>query len=244
MFRNAIAALFVESDGIYSKMAHVDLWDKARDARLYEGPHAVVAHPPCERWGQFWFGGTHPGSKRYALGDDGGCFASALRSVRLYGGVLEHPANSHAWATFGLKAPPADGSWVAADWPEFDGWTCCVDQGAYGHLARKTTWLYAHGVDAPDLPSLQWGRAAGEFAHLRATSAARRAARGMDTQPEVLERRICAATPAEFSYLLMSIADLARPAERADRERIIAAHTNGLKPADGTQLHDGVKHDG
>jgi hypothetical protein len=34
------------------------------------------------------------------------------------------------------------------------GWTCCVEQGHYGHLSRKATWLYAHGVD---LPALIWG---------------------------------------------------------------------------------------
>ena len=35
------------------------------------------------------------------------------------------------------------------------GWTCCVEQGHYGHMARKPTWLYAHSVD---LPELRWGR--------------------------------------------------------------------------------------
>lgn len=37
------------------------------------------------------------------------------------------------------------------------GWTCCVEQGHYGHRARKATWLYANGVD---LPSLIWGASA------------------------------------------------------------------------------------
>lgn len=34
------------------------------------------------------------------------------------------------------------------------GWTCCVEQGHYGHRARKATWLYACNVE---LPSLIWG---------------------------------------------------------------------------------------
>lgn len=45
------------------------------------------------------------------------------------------------------------GHWVAADF--FGGWTCCVEQGKYGHRARKATWLYACGVTS--LPSLEWG---------------------------------------------------------------------------------------
>lgn len=35
------------------------------------------------------------------------------------------------------------------------GWTCCVEQGHYGHRARKASWLYAVGVRP--LPSLAWG---------------------------------------------------------------------------------------
>ena len=93
-----------------------------------------------------------PRAKR--KGDDGGCFASALASVRKWGGVLEHPAASHAWVAFGLNAPPAEG-WAVADFA--GGWTCHVEQGHYGHRARKATWLYATGVE---LPSLAWGPSA------------------------------------------------------------------------------------
>jgi outer membrane protein assembly factor BamD (BamD/ComL family) len=36
-----------------------------------------------------------------------------------------------------------------------------VEQGSYGHRARKATWLYANGIE--DLPSLKWGKAKGKF---------------------------------------------------------------------------------
>ena len=40
-----IAALYVLPDGPYANLPDVDPWDKARDARLYAGPHPVVAPP-------------------------------------------------------------------------------------------------------------------------------------------------------------------------------------------------------
>lgn len=112
----------------------------------------VVAHPPCERWGRYWHGGPSARVRRIK-GDDNGCFAAALAAVRAWGGVLEHPAASSAWKAFGLVTPPRAGGWVVADWE--GGWTCCVDQGHYGHRAQKATWLYAVGVD---LPALRWGK--------------------------------------------------------------------------------------
>lgn len=147
-----IAALYVETDGAYFGLPDVDPWDVARDARTYSGPHAVVAHPPCQRWGRFWHGSTRK-PHQYRLGEDGGCFASALTAVRNYGGVLEHPKDSMAWEYFGLRRPPVGGGWVVAD--GFAGWTCCVEQGGYGHFANKPTWLYAVGTVRP---GLVWGR--------------------------------------------------------------------------------------
>lgn len=143
-----IAALYVETDGTYFGVPGVDAWDEARDARKYTGPHPVVAHPPCQRWGRFWHGSTAK-PHQYRLGEDGGCFAAALTAVRNYGGVLEHPAHSKAWGYFGLTAPKAGQGWIIAD--EHGGWTCQVEQGHYGHMARKKTWLYAANVDLPEL---------------------------------------------------------------------------------------------
>lgn len=150
-----IAALYVSTDGPYFNLPNVEPYDIHRDARTYRGPHKVIAHPPCERWGRYWGGGPmlHGSSRQKLLGDDNGCFAHALWCVRSFGGVLEHPEASHAWAYYGLKKPSIDGGWIKAD--DYGGFTCCVAQGHYGHAAQKLTWLYANKVD---LPELIWGK--------------------------------------------------------------------------------------
>lgn len=74
------------------------------------------------------------------------------------GGVLEHPAGSFAWQTFGLKRPEA-GKWVkVCNWPR-DYWVCEVWQSAYGHKARKRTWLLYCGNLEP-FP-MRWEQKAG-----------------------------------------------------------------------------------
>jgi hypothetical protein len=156
-----IAALYVETDGAYFGLPGIDPWDEARDARRYSGPHRVVAHPPCQRWGKFWAGQPlwiARTGERKKKGDDGGCFKAALDAVRKFGGVIEHPHGSHAWPHFGLSVPPRTGGWIKAD--DFGGWTCCVEQGRYGHYARKPTLLYVVGSE---LPELRWGKSDPEF---------------------------------------------------------------------------------
>lgn len=192
-----VAALFVERNGCYFGLPNVDPWDIERDARLYQGPHPVVAHPPCERWGRYWFG-SPSGRVRKKRGDDGGCFAYALSAVRTYGGVLEHPEASSAWSAHGLITPPKSGHWIAAG--DFVGFTCCVEQGHYGHKARKATWLYAAHAK---LPSLKWG-SSGNRAYIAAPSARRQAS--MSRRVEHLSHRERAATPIPFRDLLLSIA--------------------------------------
>jgi len=203
-----VAALFVAPTGVYFGLDGVDAWDITRDARGYAGPYPVVAHPPCERWGRYWGGGPSARVKR-TLGDDGGCFKAALLAVRLYGGILEHPEASHAWKHFGLNKPPREGGWVVAD--THGGWTCCVEQGWYGHPARKATWLYAHGVN---LPELVWGAAPqrqrlDEGFHSKAE---RDAARAAGQKPRKrLSSRECLSTPEAFRDVLISTARTARP---------------------------------
>jgi hypothetical protein len=142
-----VAALFVEKNGVYAGLPDVELWDEERDARLYDGPHPVVAHPPCQKWCQLAPLNASR-LKNYHIGDDGGCFASALESVRTWGGVLEHPAYSLAWPRFGLPVPGRAGWSASFDDP---GYTTEVSQVAYGHAARKRTWLYCVGTVLPEL---------------------------------------------------------------------------------------------
>jgi hypothetical protein len=144
-----IAALYVAKNGSYFGLPDVDPWDEERDARKYPGPWPVVAHPPCSRWCRL--AGLVEARWGYKRGEDDGCFAAALEAVRKWGGVLEHPAYSDAWPAFGLPTP-TPGGWHRTF---CGGWTCHVEQGRYGHPAKKATWLYAFGVR--DLPALDFG---------------------------------------------------------------------------------------
>ena len=150
-----VAALYVEPKGCYVGVPGVDPWDEARDARAYAGPHPVVAHPPCQRWGRFWHGSTRK-PHQYKLGDDNGCFEAALRAVLRWGGVLEHPAHSKAWDAFGLLKPTPGKGWQRSDMghPSNGYWVCHVEQGHYGHASRKGTWLVANTYGRPQ--ELNW----------------------------------------------------------------------------------------
>jgi hypothetical protein len=209
MPQRRIAALFVETGGAYFDLPGVEPWDIVRDARLYPGPDPVVAHPPCERWGRYWHGGQSANERRLK-GDDGGCFAAALAAVERWGGVLEHPEASHAFAHHGLGAPPRSGGWVATR----RGWVCCVEQGHYGHRARKMTWLYMVGAAPP--PELRWGKA-DTGAALPARSIESAVKRGVRLsrigQVALMSRRQRAATPPAFRDLLIRIARAAAPAQ-------------------------------
>jgi hypothetical protein len=192
-----IAALYVAKGGAYFGLPDVDPWDEARDARLYAGPHRVVAHPPCSRWCRL--AGLVEARWGHKRGDDGGCFAAALASVRQWGGVLEHPAYSDAWAAHELLAPPPGGGWVNAD--SVGGWTCHIEQGRYGHAAKKATWLYAV---ATELPSLLWGSIPDRESKALVSWCGNRVASG-ESRPR-LSKRAASATPPAFRDVLLTLA--------------------------------------
>src|SRR5690606_21601410 len=63
----------------------------------------------------------------------------AVDQVRRWGGVLEHPAFSRLWDAMDLPRP--------SELPdEYGGWSIEVNQCAWGHVAKKPTWLYFVGV--------------------------------------------------------------------------------------------------
>lgn len=193
-----IAALFVATGGCYFGLPDVDPWDEKRDARRYAGPYAVVAHPPCSRWCRL--AGLVEKRWGHKRGDDGGCFESALKSVRTYGGVLEHPAYSDAFEHFGLPIPSRDGAWTSS---LFDGgWSCHVEQHRYGHAAKKATWLYAFGV--PSLPTLKWGHVSDQKTKSLVSWCGNHISSG-ETRPR-LGHKAAIATPEEFRNVLLNIA--------------------------------------
>ena len=188
-----VAALYVDPRGPYPPILGRDqCWDIERDARKYAGPHSVVAHPPCQLWVNFAalnfkrYGGEHN-----RPGNDGGCFAAALAAVRRFGGVLEHPAGSMAWGAFGLTRPPGPG-WFFNGLSDQE-YVCEVWQSAYGHRARKKTWLFYVGKNPP--ADANWSRVPGTHQ-----------CGWFDRKKPTLSKREASETPVPFALWLISLA--------------------------------------
>jgi hypothetical protein len=196
-----VAALYVQKNGCYYGLPDVDPWDEARDARLYAGPHPVVAHPPCSRWCRL--AGLVEARWGHRRGEDGGCFSAALASVRQWGGVLEHPAYSDAWAAFGLPAPYRHGGWSRG---MCGGWSAHVEQGRYGHRAKKATWLYAYGVE---LPQLQWGSSLDTASRALVSWCGNHTKAG-DRRERIGKKQAAATPPPLFREELLSMARTSR----------------------------------
>jgi hypothetical protein len=142
MSLQTVAVLYVDPRGPYPSLVvpgvQLECWGLPyRDARRYEGPWPVVAHPPCGPWGKLRH--MYRGNEHY-------CAIRAVTQVRACGGVLEHPAESLLWKHFDFcpsvrMARPGD----EPDWS--GGYTVEVNQCDWGHVARKRTWIYCVGVD-------------------------------------------------------------------------------------------------
>ena len=93
----------------------------------------------------------------------------------------------------------------------FGGWTCYVEQGHYGHAARKATWLYAYRTAIPRL--CWWSlpqRLDPKMVERHGYEYARR--KGMVSMIGGKHKKaIRNATPAGFRDLLLSIAATASP---------------------------------
>jgi hypothetical protein len=134
-----VAILFARADSIYKTIPGCDVYDIERDALNWSGGAPVIAHPPCRAWGQLrHMANPRPGEKELALW--------AVKQVRRWGGVLEHPKNSTLWPVAGLPAPGCR--------DEFGGWTLPIHQHWWGHRAEKATRLYIVGCKPADIPPI------------------------------------------------------------------------------------------
>jgi len=137
------AALFVRADSVYRRLG-ADCWDAERDATRYSGPAPIVAHPPCRAWGRYHhWAKPKPGERELS--------PMAVRMVRTFGGVLEHPRASRLWKLAGMPRP--------GEFDAFGGWVLDVEQGDFGHRAPKPTRCYIVGCEPDEVPALPAQRA-------------------------------------------------------------------------------------
>lgn len=137
--RMPVAVLFARADSTYKALPDCEVYDAARDARTYDGPWPVVAHPPCRAWATL---------RHHALPrpDERNLARLAVALVREFGGVLEHPHRTKLWEAQRL---PAVGQRDA-----FGGFTLVIDQNWWGHRAQKRTRLYVVGCEPTEVPAL------------------------------------------------------------------------------------------
>lgn len=204
MLIKPVAALFVDRTGPYSKIPGVDYWDENRDALLYHDPYPVVAHPPCQLWCNMaavnWKRYKRQLPAWYPGGTDGSCFFSAYRNVLTRGGVLEHPAFTHAWKHFDLVPPNLSGwsrerNWLyyinVSPFPYY--WVCEVWQSAYDHPCQKRTWLLYCGKRPPF--ELDWSHKSGTHQ-----------IGWFDRNKPTLNKREANLTPPRFAETLVALA--------------------------------------
>ena len=190
-----ITALFVEKDSIYKTFDFIDCYDEERDALTYNSNDPVIAHPPCQLWGKMakinfirW-GGDHNKPR-----NDGGKFKFAFDTVNRCGGVLEHPAQSYAWAEYNL-IKPLQNQWTKSGF----GWTCEVWQSAYGHKANKKTWLYYRGAVKPKDPIWDKPKGTHQIGFYDQ--------RGKEKNKPTLSKKEANATPLKFAEYLICLAE-------------------------------------
>ena len=110
----------------------------------------------------------------------------------MFGGVLEHPAETYAWTAHGLPYPGI--RWTR--WKQ--GWVCEVWQSAYGHRANKRTWLYCASVEEPKQPDLSRIRGTHQIGF--------HDQRGKAANKPTLSKREANATPPAFAHYLLELA--------------------------------------
>lgn len=180
-----VAALYIDPRGPYPKMPGVFCMGELEDARTYDGDGPVVAHPPCGPWSKL----RHQCNAATLATAD--CGPIAVEDVRMWGGVLEHPANSLLWRECDLPYPGEE--------PDlFGGFSVEVTQVSWGHCCVKPTWLYCVGI--PRRLVIGGIRTGGEPTHCICTGP--RQLKRLRVASKPLKRR----TPPAFAEWLVSLA--------------------------------------
>ncbi len=181
-----ISVLYTRADSIYKQLG-VDCWDMERDARKWPGGNPIVAHPPCRAWGQLsHFAKPRPDEKELAI--------SAVKQIRKYGGVLEHPRASKLWKEMNLPMP--------GEVDEYGGYSICVNQSWWGHKAEKKTLLYIVGCKIGGLPPIPISFNAIEYT----VGSKKKKKSGRRTKKEITKKER-EATPVEFAKWLIEVAN-------------------------------------
>jgi hypothetical protein len=110
-------------------------------------------------------------------------------------------------------------SYVKGGWQRgtCGGWSCHVEQGRYGHAAKKATWLYAFGCELPALkfgsvPDSQTIKGVSWCGNHTARNTKRARAqvsdlgRGRENRLPRISKREASATPTEFRDVLLAMA--------------------------------------
>ena len=135
-----VAILCARRDSVYKSFGDCDVYDADRDAFSFAGGSPVVAHPPCRGWGRFAWRSNHT-ERELELG------RFCLQAVQQNGGVLEHPAGSRLFD--GIPRPGQGPR-------RRTGFLLSLDQGWFGHAARKNTWVYVVGILPTSLPAMSY----------------------------------------------------------------------------------------
>ena len=184
---STVAVLFARGDSPYKNLDDVEVFDIARDAREYDGPWPVVAHPPCRAWGRLRaFANPRPDERNLAR--------LAVALVREFGGVLEHPAGSTLWKS--QKLP------LRGLRDQFGGWTLEAPQKWWGHKAEKNTWFYVVGCEPQNIPCIPYRMGEADFVV--------QTRKRFDYRPHISksERE---KTPIELCQWLVDLARLCKP---------------------------------
>lgn len=125
--------LFTQKGSIYQTL-NCNCYDIKKDARTYPGGIAIH-HPPCGPWGNYSKKSMHTQSEKDLA-------IWSINKVRLFGGVVEHPASSKIWSEMS----------IGPGYDKYGGFILSIDQYWFGHQSKKPTYLYIVGLKHSEIP--------------------------------------------------------------------------------------------